>query len=183
MPDQPADADLLDQGNTYRCGPYSDLQWWAATGHEDACRASGTWGRYIHIADYQQGSGFGQVHGLNTDWELELAVPFRWYSDGYIRDFATFQQLVRDNWCVVVGIYEDDVRDPHSTTPPQRYFHYIAVNELIEDASVYGVPAYRVSDPFHKYDGEDGIIAVEDLHKAIRDNWDPVIIGIAWRFD
>lgn len=183
MPDQPADADLLDQGPSFRCGAYSDLEWWASAGHEAACRASAAWANYIAVADAQLGLSFGQVHGLVTDWEIELGVPIRWYEDGYIRDFGTLQQLVRDNWCVVVGIYENDVVDPHSSTPPQRYFHFVAVNHLEEDPAVYGVPAYTVSDPYHLYDGEDGIIAVEDLHKAIRNNWDAVIIGISWRFD
>lgn len=184
MATQPDAADLIDQGNTYRCGPYSVLQWWSAAGHRAACESVITWPYACEVADVQQGASFGQVLALVIDWSWRLGVPIRLFGDGYCRDFATFQQLCRDNWCLTVGVYEQDLVDPaHPEYGPQQYFHFLDVNSLVEDPAVYGVPAYTVSDPFHKYSGEDGVASVESMHEAIRHNWDPAIICVAWRFD
>lgn len=180
---QPLDATLEDQGNTYRCGAFATLQWWAAAGFEAETRASAAFQAACATADKQHGLLLGQVKDLNDELAEELHVPIRYLGEGWLDDWWTHDQAIKDEWCVIDLIYENAVVDPNSGTPPQQYNHYVSVDNLIELPNQYGVRVYAVKDPFHKYDGEDGIIAESDFHKAVELNGSPIVIGLALRFD
>jgi len=156
---------LLDQGNTYRCGIYSVRAWFEGYGYTVVNTA--TWNKYTALADSQQGLAFTQVHDAITELAAELGINVGWWNDGYIKDFPNFDQLVRDKWCVIIGVYEADIH------PGQNFYHYICI---------YGEAngAYLDKDSFHLYDGDTGQDSIAAINQAIRDNWDNVLIGLAF---
>lgn len=156
-----------DQGPTYECGAFGPLQWVEGLGFSSA-RQTAAFAKYKALADQQQGLAFNQAHDLITELAAELDAELTWLGDGYLRDFATFDQAVRDGWCVTIGVQEAVLQ------PGQNYYHYI---------DVYGLNGanFQIADSFHKYDGETGTEPVQKVHQAIADNWDDVLVGVAFR--
>lgn len=159
---------LEDQGFTYRCGVFAVTGWFE--GYRLNVKATKAYGTYCALADAQQGLAFSDVHQYVDDLAAELGVQVQWWNDGYIKDFPNFDQLVRDKWCVTIGVEEADLK------PTQDYYHYIDIDGL--DGNTFDVV-----DSFHLYDGEAGQESVESVHKAIQDNWDTTMIGIAFRLE
>lgn len=158
---------LDNQGPTYRCGPYAAREWFEAYGHPVV--DTQVWADAIALADSQKGISFSQEHDVIANYATATGAIMQWLGDGYLRDFATFDQAVRDGWCVVVGVLESDLH------PGQNYEHYLAVDGLSGDS-------FSVKDSLHAYDGETGHPTVEEVHAGIRDSWDAAIAGLAWQF-
>ena len=158
---------LEDQGNTYRCGVFSVVQWFEGNGFANVQSLS-PFSKYCSLADSQQGLAFSQVHDEVEEFCSALSITPEWLQDGYLKDFNTFNQAISDGWCVVVGVYEQDIK------PGQRYYHYI---------DIYGFNGnnYLIRDSFHKYDGEHGQEPVDAVIKAIKDNWDTNVSGLAFK--
>lgn len=157
---------LDDQGDTYRCGVFSVKQWFEGYGY--SVDATNTYAKYVALADQQQGLSFNQVHDEVTELATELKVSLQWLGDGYLKDFNTFDQAVKDGWCVDIGVFEGDIK------PGQSYYHYI---------DIYGISGtnFLIRDSFHKYDGEQGQEPISTVHTAIGDNWDAVLVGVAFK--
>lgn len=160
-------AELEDQGPTYRCGVYAAKQWFDGNGYPtDGIPALP---RYFALADGQKGLSFSQENALLSEFATQTKAPIEFLGDGYLHDFATFDQAVRDGWCVIVGVWEADL------IAGQSYYHFIDITGL-------NGTTFTIVDSFHKYDGEDGSAPLVDVHKAIQDNWDADIIGLAFKF-
>lgn len=181
---QPDFAELLDQGNTYRCGAFSVAEWFATKVNWPDIQGTASFQRAIAAADRQHGLSFGQVRGLVDDLSYDFGLAIRWFGDGYSRSLDEHRQLVIDDWCVVTLVNEDKVVDPASGKRAP-YYHFFAPDEYYPAPNQWSAEegVFHVADPFYKYSGEDGVVAESNMNDAINANGDPWVVCLAWRFD
>lgn len=157
---------LLDQGLTYRCGPYSALGWFLAYGyhpeHTDA------WTAAIGLADRQQGIAYSQeIDVVDT---FAAATNARRGNVRYLHSFDDVNAALAAGDCVVVGLWLGYLR------PGWPYYHYVA----IEGSSL---DDFDIKDTLSAYDGEDGHPSKAQLEAAISQGWDAAIYGVAWHLE
>lgn len=172
---------ILNQGPTHNCGEYAILQAFSDQGKSLSLDVLYT---QMHGSPLPAGgdgdlTSFEQMQtGLRSAAQLSGLKIELFNGDGYVYDLLTFDQLVRDGWCLIPGLAMQYV------IAGQEYGHYLYVPPQAGIDFYGGVPYVNVEDTYHVYDGDGGRLALALLHAGMVANWTGPNgqDAIAWRY-
>lgn len=160
----------LDQGYTYLCGLYSAALPFLSAGYQ-----LNLYSCYQKVRGYPlvlpgDPCTFDDVKGYVNTFADQANVFLQWFqgSGDVGDDLPTVDQLVRDNWFVIAGAAEWDIK------AGQNYYHFFNLNGF-DGTNI------KIDDTFKTEDGVATEVPVTAFHQALLDNFDPNRDAVAFK--